>query len=153
MGAWSKGRAFVSMIERKQQSLQHDILKMEFSLLEIRQSISECEQEYENISLKIKMLVPEGVICRDEIYKRLRKQGTLLSEQQLLLHKIDQLGEKENELVHNRELKHAAMSILDRKHYKITSHLQRTRKKYLQRCDNDAENEIQEMAVHAGKNI
>lgn len=146
MEAWRKGREFVCMLERKQQVLQGDIAKTENRLAQLRQQIAQHQQECEDINQQIKMLTPAGLHCRADIYRGIRQQGALIAHQQLVMHKINQL---ENEQYKQEQILHqyrASMTQLEKKHYKLSYYLQPLRREYMRRCDNNAENEIQEIA-------
>lgn len=151
MEAWRKGREFVSLLERKQQILQGNIVKTENQLAKIRLTIAEHLQECADINQQIKMLTPSGLHSRADIYKGIRQQGALLTHQQLVLHKINQLENEKYNLENNLEQHRVAISLLDKKHYKLSYYLQPLRREYIRRCDNDAENEIQEIAGYGRK--
>lgn len=153
MEVWRKGREFVSLLKRKQQILQGDIVKTENRLAKIRLTIAEHQQECADINQQIKMLTPYGLHSRADIYKGIRQQGALLTHQQLLLHKINQLKNEKYNLENNLEQHRATMNLLDKKHYKLSYYLQPLRHKYIRRCDNDAENEIQEIAGYGRKSF
>ena len=153
MEAWRKGREFVSLLERKQQILQGDIVKTENLLAKIRLTIAEHQRECADINQQIKMLTPSGLHRRADIYKGIRQQGALLTHQQLVLQKINQLENEKYNLENNLEQYRAAMNLLDKKHYKLSYYLQPLRRDYIRRCDNDAENEIQEIAGYGRKNF
>ncbi len=79
MEAWRKGREFVSLLERKQQILQGDIVKTENRLAKIRQTIAEHQQECADINQQIKMLTPSGLHSRADIYKGIRTAGGFIN--------------------------------------------------------------------------
>lgn len=153
MEAWRRGREFVSMLERKQQILQGDIVKAKSRLAKIRLTIAEHQQECTDINQQIKMLTPSGLHSREDIYKGVRQQGALLTYQQLVLHKINQLENEKYHLELSLEQHSAAMCQLNKKHYKLSCYLQSMRLEYIRRYDNDVENEIQDMMSHGRKNI
>ncbi len=153
MEVWRKGREFVSLLERKQQVLQGDIVKTENRLAEIRLTIAEHQQECVDINQQIKMLTPSGVNSRADIYKGIREQGALLTHQQLVFHKINQLENEKYNLENNLEQHRAAMNLLDKKQNKFSYYLQSQRRELLRRCDNDAENETQEIVGYGRKSF
>lgn len=153
MTAWRKGKKFASILERKQQILQGDRIKVENRLAKIRLTIAEYQQECANINQQIKLLTPSGLHSRADIYKGIRQQGALLTYQQLVLHKIDELEYEKSNLEDTLEQYRAAKSLLDKKQYKFSYYLQLLRRAYIQRCDNDAENETQEITGYGGKNF
>lgn len=153
MEAWRKGCEFVSLLECKQQILQGDIVKTENRLAKIRLTIAEYQQECADINQQIRMLTPSGLHSRADIYKGIRQQGALLTHQQLVLHKINQLENEKYNLENKLEQHRAAMILLDKKHYKLSYYLQPLRREYIRRCDNDAENEIQEIAGYGRKSF
>ena len=153
MEAWRKGCEFVGMLERKQQVLQQDILKAENNLTQVKLQIQQYQQEFSDINQQIKMLTPAGVVNRADIYKGIRQQGALLTHQQYVFHKINQLESEQLKLEQQLEQHRGLMTQLDKKHYKLTYYLQPLRRDYIRRCDNAAENEIQEMAGYARKSV
>lgn len=153
MEAWRKGREFVGMLERKKQVLQHDIVKTDNNLAQIILQIQQYQQELSDINQQIKMLTPTGVMSRADIYKGIRQQGTLLTHQQYVFHKINQLKSEQQKLEQNKEQLRASMTRLDKKHYKLNYYLQPLRRDYIRRRDNAAENEIQEMAGYGRKSF
>ncbi|MCX8958714.1 ribosomal eL19 family protein [Erwinia psidii] len=152
MNVWREGRTFVSMLERKQHLLSGDIVKVRNTIAQIKQHIALQYKEHEEINQKIKNLTPSGVTSRSEIYQRIRRQGTLLSQQQNIIQKINQLeserSDNEQMLQHHLE----AMILLDKRHHKMSGYLQEIRKMHLRRRANNRENEVQEMAGHVSKN-
>lgn len=153
MEAWRKGREFVCMLERKQQILQGDIVKAENRVATIKAKIAQHQQECADINQQIRMLTPVGINSRADIYKGIRQQGTLLAYQQQVMHKINQLESEKYKLEDDLHQYHTAMTVLDKKHYKLSYYLQPLRREYLRRCDNDAENEIQEIAGYDRKSF
>lgn len=153
MQAWRKGCEFVRMLERKQQVLQGDIIRTEDKLAQLKTQIAHYQQELADINQQIKMLTPAGVFSRADIYKGIRQQGALLTHQQLVFHKINQLESEQEKCMHTLEQYRAAMNRLDKKHYKLTYFLQPLRRDYLRRRDNAAENEIQELAGYGRNNF
>lgn len=153
MEAWRKGREFVGMLERKQHVLQQDMVKTENNLAQVNLQIQQYQQEFSDINQQIKMLTPAGVMSRADIYKGIRQQGALLTHQQYVFHKINQLESEQQKLEHNKEQLRASMTRLDKKHYKLNYYLQPLRRDYIRRCDHAAENEIQEMVGYGRKNF
>lgn len=153
MEAWRKGREFVGMLERKQQTLQQNIVKTENQLAQVKLQIELHQQEFTDINQQIKMLTPAGVLSRADIYKGIRQQGALLTHQQYVLHKINQLESEQHKLEQLNLQQRSAMNQLDKKHYKLNHYLQSLRLDYIRRCDNTAENEIQELAGYGRKSI
>ncbi|MGL5530096.1 MAG: type III secretion system protein [Plesiomonas shigelloides] len=153
MEAWRKGREFVSLLEHKQQILQGDIVKTENRLAKIMLAIAEHQQECTDINQQVKMLTPSGLHSRTDIYTGIRQQGVLLTQLQLILHEINQLENEKYNLENNLEQHIAAMSLLDKKHYKLSCYLRPLRCEYIRRCDNNAESEIQEIASYGRKNF
>lgn len=153
MEAWRKGREFVGMLERKQQTLQQNIVKTENQLAQVKLQIALHQQEFTDINQQIKMLTPAGVLSRADIYKGIRQQGALLTHQQYVFHKISQLESEQHKLEQLNLQQRSAMTRLDKKHYKLNHYLQPLRRDYIRRRDNAAENEIQELAGYGRKSI
>lgn len=153
MDAWRKGREFVRMIERNQEILRGDIVRTEGQLTKIRAEIIQLQNENTCINQKIKLLTPSGLLQRDDIYKGIRKQGTLLTQLQKVIQKITELeGDKET---HEQEVQklRIAKNMLDKRHCKLTFYLQQLRRDRLRRRDNNAENEIQEIVGYGKRNF
>lgn len=153
MEAWRKGREFVGMLERKKQVIQQDIVKTDNNLAQVILQIQQYQQEFSDINQQIKMLTPAGIMSRADIYKGIRQQGALLTHQQYVFHKINQLESEQQKLEQNKEQLRASMTRLDKKHYKLNYYLQPLRRDYIRRRDNAAENEIQEMAGYGRKSF
>ncbi|EXU76561.1 hypothetical protein [Erwinia mallotivora] len=152
MDVWRKGRTFVSMLERKQKILQGNILQVQGKIAEINKMISQFYDEYAGINQEIKRLTPSGVLDRDDIYKGIRRQGTLLVHQQNVIQKITKLEDEKIKYEHQLQNFLTALSLLDKRHHKISDYLQKIRKAHLKRIANSIENEIQEMAGYVRKN-
>ena len=115
--------------------------------------IQQYQQEFSDINQQIKMLTPAGVMSRADIYKGIRQQGALLTHQQYVFHKINQLESEQLKLEQNKEQLRASMTRLAKKHYTLNYYLQPLRRDYIRRRDNAAENEIQEMAGYGRKSF
>lgn len=151
MEAWRKGREFVRMLERKQQILQGDIVKAENRLAKLKVQITQYQQECADINQQIKMLTPNGVNSRADIYKGIRQQGALLAHQQQVMFKINQLESEQYDVEDNLLQYRSKMTMLDKKHHKLSYYLRPLRREYLRRSDNNTENEIQEIAGYGRK--
>ncbi|WP_224558184.1 type III secretion system protein [Pectobacterium versatile] len=151
MNAWHRGRGFVQMLEHKQEILHGNIATAENRLSQIKSLIAQHRQESMSIDQQMKKLTPSGLISRDDIYAGIRRQGALLNQQQFIVQKIKQL-EGEQDLEEKKLQQHrAAMTVLDKRHYKLSFYLQRIRREYLRRGENNIENEIQEIAGYGRK--
>ncbi|MBN3264707.1 type III secretion system protein [Pectobacterium brasiliense] len=151
MDVWRRGRGFVQMLEHKQDILHGNIATAENCLSQIKSLIVQHQQECMSIDQQMKNLTPSGLVSRDDIYAGIRRQGALLNRQQFIIQEIKQLeGKKDNE---ERKLNQyrAAMSVLDKRHYKLSFYLQRVRSEYLRRSENNIENDIQEIAGYGRK--
>lgn len=153
MKAWRKGQEFASVLKRKQQMLQGEFIKVENRLAKVRLTLAEYQQECADINQQIKKLTLSGLHSRADIYKGIRQQGTLLTCQQFVNHKINVLENEKYKLEDSLEQYRAAMSLLDKKQSKLSYYLRPLRREYIRRCDNDAENEIQEISGYGGKSF
>ena len=153
MNAWQSEKQFVAMLERKKEILQGHIIQVENRISIIRREVEEHQQEQTYINQQIKLLTPSGILARTDIYRGIRRQGSLLSHLQMVVHKVTQLEGEENK--HQKLLKEyrLIMNELDKRLYKLTRYLMRQRLKYNRRRDNNTENEIQEMAIYDRKKI
>ncbi|MGP3590897.1 hypothetical protein [Vagococcus sp. WN89Y] len=153
MDAWRRGTGFVRMLERKQEILQGNIAKTESQLNQIKILIAQYQQESTFINQQIKLLTPSGVLSQADIYKGIRRQGALISHQQIVIQKITQLEDEKYATEDKLEQLRTAMNVLDKRHYKLTFYLQQLRREHLRRLDNNAENEIQEIAGYGRKSF
>lgn len=153
MQVWRKGREVIALLERKRETLQGYIAKTANQIEKTALEIAKHQQECAAINQQIKMLIPNGLYNRADIYKGIRQQGILLTQQQLIFHKIDQLENEKDTLEDNLKHYQAGMNLLEKKNYKLSHYLQPLRRDYLRRCDNDEENDIQEMACYGRKNF
>lgn len=153
MNAWRRGCEFVRRLERKQEIFKGEIARIESQLTQISALIAEYQQQCAGINQQIKLITPSGVLDRADIYKGIRRQGVLLMDQHRVIQKITQLEEEQYVLEDKRQHSRAAITLLDKRHYKLTTHLQQLRREHLRRRDNNAENEIQEMAGYGRKNF
>ncbi|XTZ39298.1 type III secretion system protein [Salmonella enterica] len=153
MDAWRKGTEFVRMLERKQEIVQGNIAQAESRLRNIMALIDQHQQEYSSINQQIKLLTPSGVLNRSDIYKGIRRQGALLTHQQMVIQKITQLEEEKYAQEQKLEHYRSELNLLDKRHYKLTFYLKRLRSEHLRRLDNNAENEIQEIACYGRKDF
>ncbi|KML20838.1 type III secretion system protein [Leclercia adecarboxylata] len=151
MEVWRKGHEFVGMLERKQLTLQRNIVETENQLMQVKLQIQLHQQECTDINQQIKMLTPAGVLSRADIYKGIRQQGALMMHLQYVSQKISQLESEQHKLEQLNLQQRRVMTQLDKKHYKLNHYLQPLRRDYIRRCDNSAENEIQELAVYGRK--
>lgn len=151
MEVWRKGHEFVGMLERKQLTLQRNIVETENQLMQVKLQIQLHQQECTDINQQIKMLTPAGVLSRADIYKGIRQQGALMMHLQYVSQKISQLESEQHKLEQLNLQQRRVMTQLDKKHYKLNHYLQPLRRDYIRRCDNAAENEIQELAVYGRK--
>lgn len=153
MDVWRKGCEYLSMLERKQGTLRRNIAMVENQLAQITKKIAELQLEYAHFNQQIKGLTPSGLVNRVDIYKGIRKQGALITQQQLVYHKISQLEDEKCDQEQTLYELQTATKVLDMKHYKISFYLQPLRREYLRRCDNNIENEVQELAGYGRKNF
>lgn len=141
----------VQMLEHKQEILRGNMATAENRILQIKTLIIQHQQDCISIDQQMKTLTPSGLVSRDDIYTGIRRQGALLNQQQFIIQEIKQL---ESELgVQERKIQQyrTAMTVLDKRHYKLSFYLQRIRREYLRRSENNIENEIQEIAGYGRK--
>lgn len=151
MDVWRNEQQFVSLLERKQEISRGHILQIENKLTQIKKEIEQGLQEQTYINQQIKLLTPSGILARADIYKGIRCQGSLLTHLHVVTHKVAQLEDEQykyNNLLSEYRL---AMSILDKRHYKLTLHLKKKKREHSRLRDNSTENEIQEMAFYDRK--
>jgi len=151
MDAWRNGKQFVSLLERKKEILVGHIIKIENRLSAIRKEIEEHQREQTYINQQIKLLTPSGILARADIYKGIRRQGSLLAHLQMVMHKVTQLEDEQHKHQNILAEYRSVMSELDKRHYKLKLHLHKQQRIYYQRLDNNIENEIQEMAIYDRK--
>ncbi|QQG29070.1 type III secretion system protein [Pectobacterium carotovorum] len=151
MNVWRRGRGFVQMLEHKQDILHGNIATAENCLSQIKLLIIQHQQECMSIDQQMKKLTPSGLVSRDDIYAGIRRQGALLNRQQFITQEIKQLEGKKDTEERKIHQYRAAMAVLDKRHYKLSFYLQRIRREYLRRSENNIENDIQEIAGYGRK--
>ncbi|MEI7200800.1 type III secretion system protein [Pectobacterium parvum] len=134
------------MLEHKQDILHGNITKAENCLSQIKSLIVQNQQESMSIDQQMKSLTPFGLVSRDDIYAGIRRQGALLNRQQFIIQKIKQLEDEQGTTERELHQYRAAMTVLDKRHYKLSFYLKRVRREYLRRSENNIENDIQEIA-------
>lgn len=151
MDAWHKARSYVGMLENKQQKQHSAILKVELRVNQLTAELSELRSEYAELSQRIDLLTPSGVLVRSDLYKGIRQQGTLISFQQLIIHKITMLEQKL--LIEKNTIQELSseMNLLNKKHYKMSIYIDRVKKERMRYIDNNIENDIQEISVYGKK--
>jgi conjugal transfer/entry exclusion protein len=82
--------------------LQQDIVKTENNLAQVNLQIQQYQQEISYINQQIKNTGPCGVMSRADIYKGIRQQGALLTHQQYVFHKINQLESEQQKLAQKK---------------------------------------------------
>jgi len=151
MDAWRNGKQFISLLERKQDSLKGNIARTESKIALIKEEIKKYQQEQHYINQQIKLLTPSGLVERADIYKGIRHQGSLLIHLQMIIHKVTQLEDEQYKHQHMLVTYRSAIQLLDKRHYKLTLYLEKQQRVYYRRCDNNSENEIQEVAIYDRK--
>ncbi|GLY60830.1 hypothetical protein Pcaca05_16870 [Pectobacterium carotovorum subsp. carotovorum] len=151
MNVWRRGREFVQMLEKKQDVLHGNIAAAENCLAKIKLLIVQHQQECMSIDQQMKKLMPSGLVSRDDIYAGIRRQGALLNKQQFIIQEIKRLEKKQDAEEKKLHQYRSAMAVLDKRHYKLSFYLQRIRREYLRRSENNIENDIQEIAGYGRK--
>lgn len=151
MDALRNGNQFVSLLERKQEVLKRNIAKVENRLFLIKEEIEQHHQEQNYINQQIKLLTPSGILARADIYKGIRRQGSLLAHLQMVAYKVTQLEDEQYNYQQKLQTYRSTIQVLDKRHYKLTMYLKKQRRAYYRRRDNNSENEMQEMAVYDRK--
>jgi chromosome segregation ATPase len=151
MDVWRSGNQFVSLLERKQDILKGNISQVENRLVQIKKEIAGHQQEQNYINQQIKLLTPSGVLARADIYKGIRHQGSLLTHLNMIIHKVTQLEDEKYKYQHMLDTYHSDMHLLDKRHYKLKLYLKKQQRECYRRCDNNAENEMQEVAIYDRK--
>ncbi|EOS94417.1 type III secretion system protein [Erwinia tracheiphila] len=151
MNAWRDVGRFISTLERKQRLLQNNIHKTKRKIDHIGSIITQQYEEFAGINQEIKRLTPSGVVNRHDLYQGIRRQGALLTHQQVIIQKITQL--KQDQRVQEKKMQQyrVEMNLLDKRHHKMSDYLQKAYRLYLKQRANRIENDIQEMAVYVNK--
>lgn len=148
MDAWRKGRQLITLLEYKEKLFHCRIRQIENRLKDIESLLEQCFKEYYSNNVKIKSLTPSGVLHRADIYHNIRLQGGVLSRQQLIIHQINQL--EDEKLTEERTLQEhrTARNLLVKRADKVSHYLYQQCHRYRIRCDNNAENEVQETVCY-----
>ena len=153
MNVWQNEKNFILLLERKKEILLSHIIQIESKLLTIEKEIKDYQEEQAYINQQIKLLTPSGILARADIYRGIRRQGTLLAHLQIVSHKITQLEEEKIRYQDGLKESNIVMSQLNKRNYKMTKYLQRLKRIENRRRDNNSENEIQEQAVYDRKKL
>ncbi len=151
MDVWHSGNQLISLLERKQNILKGNISQVENRLIQIKKEIADHQQEQNYINQQIKLLTPSGILARADIYKGIRHQGSLLTHLNMTIHKVTQLEDEKYKYQHMLDAYRADMNLLDKRLYKLNLYLKKQQRDFDRRCDNNAENEIQEVAIYDRK--
>lgn len=151
MDVWHSGNQLISLLERKQNILKGNISQVENRLIQIKKEIADHQQEQNYINQQIKLLTPSGILARADIYKGIRHQGSLLTHLNMTIHKVTQLEDEKYKYQHMLDAYREDMNLLDKRLYKLNLYLKKQQRDFDRRCDNNAENEIQEVAVYDRK--
>lgn len=148
MTVWSNEKQFIALLERKQNSLNKNIIYTERKIKTITEEIEKNQQEQQYLNQQINLLTPSGVLERADIYKGIRHQGSLLIHVQMIIHKITQLEDEKYKHQHLLSQYRADKQLLDKRLYKLMLYLKKQQRDLYRRHDNNAENEMQENAIY-----
>lgn len=144
MSVWRKGRQFTALLEYKKTSVDCQVSKINKILSEINSLLEKKIFEYNAINDEINSLTPSGVLHRSDIYQKIRRQGVLLSQQQLIFHRINELEEdKEKNELHSQYLLNTRI-VLEKKIHKVCSYFRHRYIDFRIRSENNIENELHE---------
>lgn len=152
MNVWRKGREFLSLIEHKQQLLKIEISQVQGLIKKIDERTAALMDVYVSNAQHIRELSPVGLVSRSEIYQGIHQQGIILSQQQLLLHKLNEL---KNQRLNQEEILreyYLTIAMLNKKHYKIDHSIKENRRAFLLSKEKRTETDIQEVVYYASKN-
>lgn len=153
MNAWRNGNHFVFFLKKQQDTLKRNISQVENKISLIKNEILQCQDEQDHITQQISLLTPSGILTRAEIYKGIRQQGLLLTQIQMVIHKITQLEDEQYQYQDRLELYQSSMQLLDKRFYKLTTYINKEQRLYFRRREKFSENEILEMAIYDRKKI
>ncbi|AUX72537.1 hypothetical protein [Erwinia pyrifoliae] len=144
MDAWHKGRQFIDLIEYKRTLIDMKMVKVERLISQTKRLLNQQIHEYNLIRQKINSLTPSGVLEKSKIHQGIRCQGVLLSRQQLIIIKINQL-EEEN-ITQEKTLQNFQIQkgFLEKKYFKVTRDLYRRYNDYTIRSDENSEDDALE---------
>jgi len=153
MQALRKCKEFIRMLEHNQNILQAEIIKSEGILAHIKLLMSEQQHQFDMINKEIKNLSPKGLLSRKEMFKNIRSQAVLLSKQQFLIYRINEIEQELDQQNNKVKEKKNTMFKLNKRHRKLSSHSIRIRRRYFLDNLNKSENEIQEVACYGRKDL
>ncbi|CAO96949.1 hypothetical protein [Erwinia tasmaniensis] len=148
MDAWSKGRQLTVLLDYRKTAVERQIFMVKKTLSEINLSLEEKHERYNSINKEIKSLTPCGVFHRTDIYKNIRRQGVLLSQQQYLSHEIKRLEDNKAE---NEQMLQEGVNVrnaLEKKSYKLFGYFHKQHVKFIVRSENNIEHEHHETFLY-----
>lgn len=94
MDAWHSGRQLIILLKYRRSIIDLKIVKIKSHLSQLNLLINEQNREYNLLKQQLNRFIPSGVLNRSEIYRNIRRQGVLLSRQQLYIIKLNQLDDE-----------------------------------------------------------
>lgn len=148
MDALFKGRQLTTLLDCRMSSVEHQIFVIKKKLSEINFFLEENKTKYNSINQDIQSLTSCGVFQRTKIYKNIRRQGVLLSQQ---LHIFDEIRRLEDDKVESEKLLKEGVNIkndLEKKRYKFLGYFRKQHMEFLARCENNTEYELHETFIY-----
>ncbi|CCG87068.1 hypothetical protein [Erwinia piriflorinigrans] len=144
MSVWRKGRQLNALLEYKKTLVNCQVSKINKRLSEIQSLLEEKIFERKAIIDEINSLTPTGVLHRSDIYQKIRRQGVLLSKQQLIYHQINELEEDKEKNELNVQVFLHTRNVLEKKNHKFRSYFRHRYIDFRIRSENNIESELHE---------
>ncbi|MEN4910724.1 type III secretion system protein [Erwinia amylovora] len=148
MDAWHSVRQLIILLEYRRSIIDLKIVKIKSHLSQLNLLINEQIREYDLLKQQLNRFIPSGVLNRSEIYRNIRRQGVLLSRQQLYLIKLNQLDDEKIRQEQALQNYQSEKFFLEKKHHKITCNIYRQYTDYRMRSDNHTEDDELELICY-----
>ncbi|WP_168415684.1 type III secretion system protein [Erwinia amylovora] len=148
MDAWHSGRQLIILLKYRRSIIDLKIVKIKSHLSQLNLLINEQIREYNLLKQQLNRFIPSGVLNRSEIYRNIRRQGVLLSRQQLYIIKLNQLDDEKMRQEQALQNYQSEKCFLEKKHHKISCSIYRQYTDYRMRSDNHTEDDELELICY-----
>ncbi|WKX25757.1 type III secretion system protein [Tatumella ptyseos] len=148
MNVWRRSKEIICLLERQQNVLKNDLADLEYQLAIMVGTQARYQQQLDQLAAKLKSIIPSGRLSQKDMYEKLREQGVILTHQQSLLIKMNELIEERYNLEQFIKKQRLSFLRVGKKIYRVDNYLRSHRREYLRRKDNLADNDIMESVIY-----
>ncbi|WP_033477160.1 hypothetical protein [Erwinia amylovora] len=148
MDVWHSARKLINLLEYRRSIIDLKIVKIKSHLSQLNLLIDEQIRGYNLLRQQLNKFIPSGVLNRKEIYRNIRRQGVLLSRQQLFIIKINQLDDEKIRQEQALQNYQSEKCFLEKKYHKITCNIYRQYTDYRMRSDSYTEDDELELICY-----